>query len=197
MLDPKAPTVRRLTVARVLLFFVAVASAALAATRPSDILAMVGWAFSLAMAGNFPALVMGIWWKRATTAGAISGIVAGWGICLVYLVVSRYYPQAGVAYFGMSSLLNPETGQALINVSQIMADPKWVADVPASAANPMASRVGWFDLNNINCGLLGMPLGFLVIYVVSLFTKEPSMAMQNFIDEIRKPRGQTVLKENI
>ena len=37
--------------------------------RPADILAMVGWAFSLAMAGNFPALVMGIWWKRTTTAG--------------------------------------------------------------------------------------------------------------------------------
>src|SRR4029078_1492779 len=70
MIDPNAPTIRRLTVARVLLFFVAVASASLAATRPSDILAMVGWAFSLAMAGNFPALVLGIWWKRATTTGA-------------------------------------------------------------------------------------------------------------------------------
>ena len=33
---------------------------------------MVGWAFSLAMAGNFPALVMGIWWKRATSAGAVT-----------------------------------------------------------------------------------------------------------------------------
>ena len=54
----------------------------------------------------------------------------------------------------------------------------------------MANRVGWFDLNNINCGLLGMPLGFLVIIVVSLFTKAPSDEMQAFIDEIRKPRGQ-------
>ena len=62
MIDPNAATIRRLTVARVLLFFVAVASAALAATKPGDILAMVGWAFSLAMAGNFPVLVMGIWW---------------------------------------------------------------------------------------------------------------------------------------
>ena len=75
-----------------------------------------------------------------------------------------------------------------------MADPKWLADVPASAANPMANRVGWFDLNNINCGLLGMPLGFLVIYVVSLMTKAPSKEMQAFIDEIRKPRGRTVLE---
>src|SRR5205814_5909759 len=73
---------KRLIVARVLLLLVAVASAALASTRPSDILAMVGWAFSLAMAGNFPALTLGIWWKRATTAGAICGILAGWGICL-------------------------------------------------------------------------------------------------------------------
>ena len=68
MLDPNAPTIRRLTVARVLLFFVAVIAAYLASTRPADILAMVGWAFSLAMAGNFPALVMGVWWKRTTTA---------------------------------------------------------------------------------------------------------------------------------
>ena len=195
MLDPNAPTIRRLTVARVLLFFVAVASAALAATKPSDILAMVGWAFSLAMAGNFPALVMGIWWKRATTAGAICGIFAGWGICLFYLVTSRYFPQAGITYFGMTSLLNPETGQALVNVGQVLADPKWLADVPASAANPLANRVGWFDLNNINCGLLGMPLGFLVIYVVSLITKEPSKEMQAFIDEIRRPRGKTLLEE--
>ena len=197
MIDPNAPTIRRLTVARVLLFFVAVAAAALASTRPSDILAMVGWAFSLAMAGNFPALTLGIWWKRATASGAICGIIAGWGICLFYLIVSRYFPQAGVAYFGMTSLLNPETGQALINVGQIMADPKWLADVPASATNPLANKVGWFDLNNINCGLLGMPLGFLVIYVVSLMTKEPSKEMQAFIDEIRKPRGKTVIEEKI
>ncbi len=61
---------------------------------------MVGWAFSLAMAGNFPVLVMGIWWKRATTAGAIAGMIAGFGLCLFYLVVSRYYPGIGVKYSG-------------------------------------------------------------------------------------------------
>ncbi|MGH8519777.1 MAG: VC_2705 family sodium/solute symporter, partial [Panacagrimonas sp.] len=197
MLDPNAPTIRRLTVARVLLFFVAVIAAYLASTRPSDILAMVGWAFSLAMAGNFPALVLGIWWKRTTTAGAIAGMIAGFGICLFYLVTTRYFPQAGVSYFGMSSLLNPETRQPLIDVARVMADARWVADVPASAANPMANRVGWFDLNNINCGLLGMPLGFLVMIVVSLVTKEPSKEMQALVDEIRKPRGRTVLEEKV
>jgi cation/acetate symporter len=42
-----------------------------------------------------------------------------------------------------------------------------------------------------------MPLGFLVIYVVSLMDKEPSKEMQALIDEIRKPRGKTVLQESV
>ncbi|MBI3436144.1 MAG: hypothetical protein HY056_13890, partial [Proteobacteria bacterium] len=197
MLDPNAPTIRRLTVARVLLLFVAIAAAAPAATKPSDMLAMVGWAFSLAMAGNFPALVLGIWWKRTTTTAAILGIIAGFGLCVFYLVTTRYFPQAGVTYFGMSSLTNPHSGAALVNVSQVMADAKWLADVPASAANPLQSKVGWFGLNNINCGLLGMPLGFLVMFVVSLLGKEPSKEIQDMVDEIRKPRGRTVLVENV
>jgi cation/acetate symporter len=195
MLDPNAPTIRRLTVARVLLFFVAVASAALAATRPSDILAMVGWAFSLAMAGNFPALVLGIWWKRTTTTAAILGMAAGWGICLFYLVTTRYFPQMGITYFGMTSLLNPETGKPLVDIAKIMVDPQWMNQWPALATNPLANRVGWFDLNNINCGLLGMPLGFLVMIVVSLMGKPPPAEMQALVDEIRKPRGKTVLEE--
>ena len=155
---------------------------------------MVGWAFSLAMAGNFPALVMGVWWKRATTTGAIAGMIAGFGLCLFYLVVSRYYPGMGVKYFGMTSLLNPVTGLPVTDVAKAMALPNAMESWP-TLAHPLANKVGWFDLNNINCGLLGMPLGFLVIYVVSLMTKEPSKEMQDFVDEIRKPRGRTVLQE--
>jgi len=156
---------------------------------------MVGWAFSLAMAGNFPALVMGIWWKRTTTAGAICGIIGGFGLCLMYLVVTRYFPGFGVRYLGMSSLYNPITGKPLIaDIAAVMAAPN-AMDMFPTLAHPLANKVGWFDLNNINCGLLGMPFGFLVIYVVSLMTKAPSMEIQALIDEIRKPRGRTVLEE--
>jgi cation/acetate symporter len=193
MIDPNAPTVRRLMIARVLLVVVAVAAAATAATKPADILAMVGWAFSLAMAGNFPALVMGIWWKRATTAGAIAGIIGGFGIAIFYLVCTRYFPGFGVKYFGMTALTNP-AGAPLVDVAKAMAAPNamesWV-----TLAHPMASKVGWFGITNIAAGLIGMPVGFLLIYVVSLMGKEPSKEMQAFVDEIRKPRGRTVLQE--
>ncbi|MFN3745008.1 MAG: sodium:solute symporter family protein [Hyphomicrobiaceae bacterium] len=198
MLDPNAPTFRRLLVARILLLVVAVGAAYTASHRPADILAMVGWAFSLAMAGNFPALVMGIWWKRATTPAAICGIIAGFGLCVFYLVTSRYFPGYGVKYFGMTALLNPVTGAPIVDVAKAMAAPNamdtWVA-LTGPNAHPLANRVGWFNLNNINCGLLGMPLGFLVIWLVSLITPEPSKEMQAYIDEIRKPRGDTILQE--
>ena len=197
MLDPNAPTIRRLTVARALLVVVAVGAAATASTRPSDILAMVGWAFSLAMAGNFPGIVMGIWWKRTTAAGAICGIIAGFGLCLFYLVTTRYFPGAGVKYFGMTSLLNPATGAPVIpDLAKVMALPNAMEAFP-TLAHPLANKVGWFNLNNINCGMLGAPLGFLVIIVVSLLGKEPSREMQAYVDEIRKPRGKTVLEEKV
>ena len=186
---------KRLIVARVLLLLVAIAAAATASTRPSDILAMVGWAFSLAMAGNFPALVMGIWYKRSTTAAAICGMIAGFGLCLFYLVVTRYFPGFGVKYAFMTSLLNPATGAPVVaDLAAAMARPDAMQMFPV-LAHPLANKVGWFNLNNINCGLLGMPLGFLVIYVVSFFTKPPSAELLAFVDEIRKPRGQTVLEE--
>jgi cation/acetate symporter len=59
----------------------------------------------------------------------------------------------------------------------------------------MAGKVGWFNLGNISCGMLGAPVGFLVMWIVSYFTKAPSAEMMAFIDEIRKPRGKTVLEE--
>jgi cation/acetate symporter len=188
MFDPGAPTARRLVVARILLVVVAVLAAYTASTKPADILSMVAWAFSLAAAGNFPAIVMGIWWKRTTTAGAICGMIAGFGICLLYLVTSRYYPAFGAKYLAMSSLLNPVSGAPVVDVAKALAS-------PATANVVLASKVGWFNINNISCALFGMPLGFIVIYVVSLLTPEPSREMQNMIDEIRKPRGKQILEE--
>ena len=90
MIDPKASTTRRLTVARVLLVAVAVVGAYSASFQPAVIVAMVAWAFSLAAAGLFVPLVLGIWWKRTTKAGACAGMIAGFVICLYYLVATQY-----------------------------------------------------------------------------------------------------------
>ncbi len=90
MIDPKATTTRRLTVARVLLVLVALVGAYSASFRPAVIVAMVAWAFSLAAAGLFVPLVLGIWWKRTTKAGACAGMIVGFGVCLYYLIGTQF-----------------------------------------------------------------------------------------------------------
>ncbi|MEX0759822.1 MAG: sodium:solute symporter family protein [Tistlia sp.] len=102
MVDPKASTAKRLVVARTLLVVVAVLGAAVATTRPGGILALVAWAFSLAAAGLFPALVMGVWWKRTTNQGAIWGMIAGFGVTLFYLIMTRYFGMP--LWFGINNI---------------------------------------------------------------------------------------------
>jgi len=195
MLDKNAPTGRRLVVARVLLVGVAVLAAYTASTRPSDILAMVSWAFSLAAAGLFPALVMGIWWKRANSFGAVAGIIAGFGITLMYLVVTRYYPQFGVEFLGMTSNVNPVTRVPLLDLAKLAADPAVWNVSPVPAAHVMASKVGWYNINNISSGLFGVPIGFATIWIVSLLTPAPAQKISDLLDQVRRPRGETYLKE--
>lgn len=91
MIDPKADTKKRLVIARALLIVVAMLAAYVASTKPSTILAMVAWAFSIAASGLFPALVLGVWWKRTTSEGAVAGMIAGFGVCLFYLIGTQFY----------------------------------------------------------------------------------------------------------
>ena len=70
----------RITVSKVLLLVVAIAAAYVTSLKPGDILFLVGAAFSLAASAFFPALVMGVFWKRANKWGAIVGMMAGLGL---------------------------------------------------------------------------------------------------------------------
>ena len=89
MIDPKATTLRRVTLSKVFLLVVALSAAAVAAQKPADIVALVVVAFSMAAAGFFPALVLGIFWKRANGFGAAAGMLAGLAVTLYYLVTTH------------------------------------------------------------------------------------------------------------
>jgi len=94
MLDPKATTVRRIAVSKGLLLVVAVIAAYVTSLKPGDILFLVGAAFSMAASAFFPALVLGIFWKRANRMGAILGMTGGLAVCLYYQITT--YPFFGI-----------------------------------------------------------------------------------------------------
>lgn len=89
MIDPNASTARRVAISKTLLLVVALAAAYVAAQKPADILFLVSAAFSFAAAAFFPALVLGIFWKRATGIAASLGMVAGLGITFYYMVTTQ------------------------------------------------------------------------------------------------------------
>lgn len=86
IVDPGASTQKRVTISKLLLLAVAFIAAYAASQKPADILSLVGAAFSLAGSTMFPALVAGVFWKRANHAGAIAGIAAGFLVCLYYML---------------------------------------------------------------------------------------------------------------
>jgi cation/acetate symporter len=85
-IDPTASTQKRVTISKLLLLVVALIAAYAASLKPGDILSLVGAAFSLAASLLFPALVLGVFWKRANQQGAIAGMLVGFGMCLYYML---------------------------------------------------------------------------------------------------------------
>lgn len=89
MINPNASTQRRIMASKILLLVVAVLAAWTAAQAPADILFMVAAAFSLAAAGFFAPLVLGVFWKRANKYGAIASMIVGVTVTFYYMATTQ------------------------------------------------------------------------------------------------------------
>lgn len=149
MIDPTASTYKRVTISKVLLLVVALAAATVASQKPADILFLVSAAFSFAAAAFFPALVLGIFWRRANKWGATLGMVAGLGVTFYYMTQTQPWLRG---IFGVTKPIEL-----------------------------------WWDIQPISAGVFGIPLGFVVIIVVSLLTPAPDKETQELVDHVRYP----------
>ncbi|MBI5330933.1 MAG: cation acetate symporter [Betaproteobacteria bacterium] len=160
MINPRASTSRRIAISKALLLGVAAVAAWVASLKPDTILSMVAWAFSIAGACFFPALVLGIFWRRATREGAVAGMLVGLGLTLYYLVgvkfleMPRWFGIADVSagVFGIPagflaivavSLLTPAPGapiQNLIGELRYPRLPQNGAAAPVESADPSVHR---------------------------------------------------------
>ena len=74
---------------------VAVVFAGLLGIFPPDyVAAVVAFAFGLAASSFFPAILMGIFWKRMNAAGAVSGMVVGIAVTTAYIVWFKFIDPA-------------------------------------------------------------------------------------------------------
>lgn len=74
---------------------------------------MVGLAFAVAASGNFPALVLSVFWRGFTTAGAVTAIVFGTVSSLVLIALS---PTIMVDILGAPSAIFPLKNPAIVTM---------------------------------------------------------------------------------
>jgi cation/acetate symporter len=74
---------------------------------------MVSLAFAIAASGNFPALVLSIFWRRCTTAGAVTSMLLGTFSTLVLIYLS---PTIQVDILRNSTASFPLNNPALVTI---------------------------------------------------------------------------------
>jgi cation/acetate symporter len=95
IINPAASESRRLLVGRVVISFAVVIAGLFGIFPPGFVSQVVAFAFGLAAASFFPALVLGIFSKRVGTVPATAGMVVGISFTAYYII--------GIVYGGMSN----------------------------------------------------------------------------------------------
>jgi cation/acetate symporter len=179
MLGGAGPAPRQVAAARMLLCAVAVLAALAAALRPPDVLVAATSAFSLCAAALFPALVLGLWWRRANAWGAVAGMIVGLAVSTAYLLGTQYF---AVDFYDAAGQLSNASEAAARKFASLKAaweaaaagDAKaqaWAALEAHARGTPLRAGVAnWFGVNGVSAALFALPAGFLVVVALSLVT---------------------------
>ena len=102
MIDPGASESRRLMVGRVMVGFAIAIAGYFGINPPGFVAQVVAFAFGLAAASFFPAIILGVFDKRTNREGAISGMVVGLLFTTIYIMGVKF---AGMPtwFFGVSA----------------------------------------------------------------------------------------------
>ncbi|MFN3392583.1 MAG: sodium:solute symporter family protein [Meiothermus ruber] len=145
IINPRASEGQRLLVARVGILLAVLIAGYFGQNPPGFIAQLVAFAFGLAASSFFPAILLGIFDKRTTREGAITGMIVGLVFTAFYII--------GTSYFGMPRWflgVSPEgigTVGMLLNfvityfVSRITPEPpKEVQDLVESVRIPRGAK---------------------------------------------------------
>ncbi len=162
------------------------------ASRDQNVAHLVALAFAVAASGNFPAVLLTLYWKRCNTGGIVLGMIAGAvsAIALVLVSPNMSYPLLETAKAQQVIDSAPATIARL--EATAAADAAAAAKLPSARAaldanvkaaeatvqkfaGQTSSLVGLEKplIELKNPGLYSIPVGFLCVLLGSLFWKDP------------------------
>jgi cation/acetate symporter len=90
IINREASEQKRLAIGRIMMGIAVLVAGYFGINPPGFVAQVVAFAFGLASASFFPVIVLGIFWKRATKEGAISGMVTGIGFTMLYIIQTKF-----------------------------------------------------------------------------------------------------------
>ena len=151
-----------------------------------NVVALVALAFAVAASGNFPVVMLSLFWRKFNTAGIVSGLVVGTVTALALVMVSPVmtYPKkvAADAKKVVETLEKKQAGGELLAAKELETLEKSRADYEKNKNG--TSMVGLdapiFPLKNP--GIVSVPLGFLAAFFGCLLFRE--RRAEEMFDEI-------------
>ena len=159
LINPTASEKNRLLVGR-LVIALAVIVAGLAGLRPPGFVGeVVAFAFGLAAASFFPAIVLGIFTKRLGTVPAVAGMVAGLSFTTFYIFTQT-----------AAKILGPDAATSLLGPAGSGLRSAWVLGINAQGI-----------------GTVGMLLNFAVTLALMPLFPPPPAEVQVLVEKMREP----------
>lgn len=100
--------------------------------RQHSLAEMVAMAFAVAASTFCPLLVLGIWWRHLSTAGAVAGLIVGGATSLGAVLVTLFVPTTGMLH---TVLVQPAAWTVPLSFATMMVVSRWTPNlIPANAA---------------------------------------------------------------
>jgi len=162
-------------------------------SKGQNVAHLVALAFAVAASANLPVILLTLYWKRCNTVGVVAGMIVGTfaSIALVLVSPNMTYPLAlktaqqkivddsakklaALAAAPAAAAGSPEEAKAKKDVETAEKAKKGAEDAIKALGTDMTSLVGLekplYPLKNP--GLVSIPLGFLAVFIFSLFYRD-------------------------
>ena len=159
VINPQATEARRLVVGRTVIGLAVVVAGLFGIFPPAFVGEVVAFAFGLAAASFFPAIVLGIFSKRVGTVPAIAGMVIGLVFTAGYILCVK-----------ADTIIGPAAAQAVLGDSFLRT--AWCLGIGPQGI-----------------GAVGMVLNFAVTLLLTPLFPPPPPHVRAMIDSIREPEG--------
>jgi len=176
----EAPEREQVTAARIATMLVGMVAIGISImARGQNVAQLVGLGYAIAASANLPALVLTLYWKRCTTQGVLAGIIGGTlaAVTLVlvspnmtYPAVARNSAQQSVIAIGSRLLTISDTAERTALLEERERAIATMRAINPEARSIVGLRAPLWTLRNP--GIISIPFGFLLVILVSLFTRD-------------------------